>query len=98
MCVRIGWKQRALVLSLKLSNTNSVSTWMGEILTQQCSVECSCIITIIIYFILFFDLFIHFFYLNYLFIYLFFVPAVFISFFTITYINDYGCILISKIR
>ena len=58
MCVRIGWKQRALVFSMKLSNAIPVSTctWMGDILTQQCSVECSCIFLFI-----------------YLFIYLFFV-------------------------
>ena len=44
---------------MKLSNANPVSTWMGDILTQQCSVEWSCIFYLFILFI-------------YLFLYLFF--------------------------
>ena len=76
MSVCIGWKQRALVFSMKLSNANPVSTWMVDILTQQCSVEYSCFffIYLFIYFILF--------------IYLFFVPVCFSHNF-VTHINDY---------
>ena len=51
MSVCIVWKQRALLFSMKLSNANPVSTWMGDSLTQQCSVECSCIFYLFIYFI-----------------------------------------------
>ena len=40
-CVLGG--NRALIFSMKLSNANPVSTWIGDILIQQCSVECSCI-------------------------------------------------------
>ena len=59
MCVCIGWKQRALVFSMKLSSAIPVSTctWMGDILTQQCSVECSCIYLFIYLFIFFVNLF-----------------------------------------
>ena len=50
MSVCIRWKQRALVFSMKLSNANPVSTWIGDILTQQCSLECSCMFYLFIYF------------------------------------------------
>ena len=74
MSVCIGWKQRALVFSMKLSNANPVSTSMDDILTQQCSVECSCIFYSFIYFI----------YLFTFFLYLFSFPH-----YLITHINDY---------
>ena len=74
MSVCIGWKQRALVFSMRLSNANLVSTWMGDILTQQCSVECSCI----------FFFYYYLFYLFIFFLYLFFFPHYFV-----THMNDY---------
>ena len=55
MSVRVGWKQRALVFSVKLSNANPVSTWIGELLTLPSTADISCI------FVLFFSLPTHFF-------------------------------------
>ena len=75
MSVCIGWKERALVFSMKLSNANPISTWMGDILTQQCSVECSCIFYLFIYLFILFILFI-------------FVLVLFSHYF-VTHINDY---------
>ena len=43
MSVYIEWKQRVLVFSVKLSNANPVSTWIGERLTLLGVVELSCI-------------------------------------------------------
>ena len=43
MSVRIEWKQRNLVFSMKLSNANPVSAWMGERLTLPGAVDFSCI-------------------------------------------------------
>ena len=43
MSVYIGWKQRILVFSVKLSNANPVSTWIGERLTLLAVVDFSCI-------------------------------------------------------
>ena len=43
MSVRIGWKQRAVVILMKLSNANPVSTWMGERLTLPGAVDYQCI-------------------------------------------------------
>ena len=42
MSVYIGWKQRVLVFSVKLSNANPVSTWIGERLTLLGVVDFSC--------------------------------------------------------
>ena len=39
---------------MKLSNANPVSTWTGDILTQQCSVECSFILFIYLFLYLLF--------------------------------------------
>ena len=44
MSVYIGWKQRVLVLSVKLSNANPVSTWISERLTLLGVVDFSCIL------------------------------------------------------
>ena len=41
MFVRIGWKQRTLDFSMKLSNANPASSWMGERLTLPGAVEFS---------------------------------------------------------
>ena len=35
--------QRNLIFSMKLSNANPVSAWMGERLTLPCAVDFSCI-------------------------------------------------------
>ena len=43
MSVYIGWKQRVIVFSVKLSNANPVSTWIGERLTLLGVVDFSCI-------------------------------------------------------
>ena len=43
MSVYIGWKQRVLVFSVKLSNANPVTTWIGERLTLLGVVDFSCI-------------------------------------------------------
>ena len=59
---------------MKLSNANPVSTRMGDILTQQCSVECSCI----------FHLFI------YLFIVPVIIVPVFFPLYFVTHINEYA--------
>ena len=59
---------------MKLSNANPVSTRMGDILTQQCSVECSCI----------FHLFI------YLFIVPVIIVPVFFPHYFVTHINEYA--------
>ena len=42
MSVRVGWKQRALVFSVKLSNANPVNTWIGERLTLPSTADFSC--------------------------------------------------------
>ena len=52
MSVYIGWKQRVLVFSVKLSNANPVSTWIGERLTLLAVVDFSCIFYF--YFLIFF--------------------------------------------
>ena len=41
MSVRIEWKQRNLVFSMKLSNANPVSAWIGERLTIPGAVDFS---------------------------------------------------------
>ena len=43
MSVYIGWKQSVLVFSVKLSNSNPVSTWIGKRLTLLGVVDFSCI-------------------------------------------------------
>ena len=42
MSVRVGWTQRALLFSVKLSNANPVSTWLGERLTLPSTADFSC--------------------------------------------------------
>ena len=46
-----GNKEFSFVFSMKLSNANPIITWMGDILTQQWSVERSCIIYLFYLFI-----------------------------------------------
>ena len=48
-----GNKEFSFVFSMKLSNANPIITWMGDILTQQWSVERSCIIYVFYLFISF---------------------------------------------
>ena len=48
---------------MKLSNPNPVSTWLGDLLTQQCSVECSGIFILFIYLFFFVPVFFFFFFL-----------------------------------
>ena len=57
---------------MMLRNANPVSTWIGEILTKQCSPECSCIIIIIILLLFYFIFyFFYFFYFLFLFFFLY---------------------------
>ena len=65
MSVRVGWKQRALVFSVKLSNANPVSTWIGERLTLPSTADISCLFVFVFFFL--FLVFVYF-----LFIFLFF--------------------------
>ena len=53
MSVRVGWKQRALVFSVKLSNANPVSTWIGERLTLPSTADFSCFFVFFCFFFLF---------------------------------------------
>ena len=68
--VRVGWKQRALVFSVKVSNANPVSTWISERLTLPSTVYCRLFI-----FFFFFVFFFFFFFFLFLFVILFFFPA-----------------------
>ena len=63
MSVRVGWKQRALVFSVKLSNANPVSTWIDERLTLPSTADFSCFFLFFVFFFFFvFFLPTHFFY------------------------------------
>ena len=60
MSVYIGWKQRVLVFSVKLSKANPVSTWIGECLTLLGVVDFSTFsVPVLFLFLIFFSSFCH---------------------------------------
>ena len=71
MSVRVGWKQRALVFSVKLSNANPVSAWIGEHLTLPDAVDFSCLFLPCLL-VFFFFFFVFFFFCFFFFVFLFF--------------------------
>ena len=73
MSVRVGWKQRALVFSVKLSNANPVSTWIGERLTLPSTADISCLFVCVFFFCCFFFVFFFFVFLLFFFLLLLFV-------------------------
>ena len=72
MSVRVGWKQRALVFSVKLSNANPVSTWIGERLTLPSTADISCLFVWFFFVVFFFFCFFFFFFFVFFFLLLFF--------------------------
>ena len=57
----LGWKRRALVLSIKLSNAYPVSIWMGERLTLLSVADSLFISSVDVFFFLFCFFFVFFF-------------------------------------
>ena len=92
LSVSIGWKQRALVFSMKLSNANSVSTWIGVRLTLPGAVDffqyfffffCTCSVFFFFFFFFFLLLFFVLFFCFFLF---FFVCLFFCYFFLLFFV------------
>ena len=91
MSVRVGWKQRALVFSVKLSNANPVSTWIGERLTLPSTADISCLFVFCL-FVFFLLLFFLFFFVCFFFFVLFFsLPTEFFYRHFVTHSNNSVC-------